>query len=899
MTRRARILLAWCGGALAAYALFGFLVLPRIVRSVAVDRLGKVTGRQVSIARVKTNPFAVSVTVRELKIVEPGGEILLGFDRLYANADILHRLTGWWAFDAIEVDGARGLLAQLPDGTFNVSDIAKRWQETPPEPGPSSPPAPIRIDRVRVAGATLAFRDETRTPAFGKVLGPYSFSVDAFRSEGREGGRHAFQAKTESGETLVWDGTLAMAPLRSEGNLRVEGVEVARYAPYFADAVGFDLKRARFDLKTGYRASLDPASRAFVLEGLEATLREVRVTERGSDEPVFETPEIKLSGAGVDLFGRRAEIPAVESAGGRLLIRIGADGTTNLERLAPRGEAEAASGAPPFSVKVGRVAFTGYAARFEDLQTPRPIGVDLKNVSVEATEVSTEAESRPDLTVRLGFEGGGTVEATGQIVLRALSGTARTTLAGVPLAPFDAYLEDTYALRLAEGTASGAGEVTFDFGKPEQAVFEYRGTLAIDGLRALEAASREEFLRWSSLALAGVAFTADPPSLAMKSISIGRPELRVVVAEDGRPNLAEVLRVPVEPPAGRVDEEPDDPEPEAPVVAPTVAAPALERPVTIGRVSIRDAALVLVDRRTDPDATLRLDSLTGTLDRISTDDLSRGDAAFEGKFDGVAPFAIAGRINPLIAGENSDFTVTGRGIEMTRFGPYAEKWLGWTIARGKLDLDLRYAIASRKIRASNVATFLPFELGEKTGSPDATKLPVKLGLALLRDGDGKIVVDLPIEGSLDDPKFRIRRVVLRAIVTVFRKAATSPFKLLAGLGGKDDAGELDRVAFAPGTRVLDPAQLERIDALARVLAARPGLTLEIEGGAGSADADAMRQAALPAVIEVVPATLETLASDRATAVRDRLVGPGGLDPARVRLAGAPGADPAVRFTLSD
>jgi hypothetical protein len=550
-------------------------------------------------------------------------------------------------------------------------------------------------------------------------------------------------------------------------------------------------------------------------------------------------------------------------------------------------------------VHVGRVAFTGYAARFEDLQTPRPIGVDLKDVSVEAREVSTGAESRPDLTVRLGFEGGGTVSATGQIALGALSGTARTTLAGVPLAPFDAYLEDTYALRLAEGTASGAGEVTFDFGKPEQAVFEYRGDLAIDGLKALEAASREEFLRWSSLALAGVAFTADPPSLAVKSIAIGRPELRVVLAEDGRPNLADVLRVPAEPPAGRVDEEPDVPEPEAPVVAPTVAAPALERPVKIGRVAIRDAAIVLVDRRTDPDATLRLDTLTGTLDRISTDDLSRGDAAFEGRFDGVAPFGIAGRINPLIAGENSDFTVTARGIEMTRFGPYAEKWLGWTIARGKLDLDLHYAIASRKIRASNVATFLPFELGEKTGSPDATKLPVKLGLALLRDGDGKIVVDLPIEGSLDDPKFRIRRVVLRAIVTVFRKAASSPFKLLAGLGGKDAAAELDRVAFTPGGTALDPAELAKLESLARVLAARPGLTLEIEGGAGPADADALRQAALPAVIDVSPETLRILASDRATAVRDRLVGQGGLDPARVRLAGAPGADPAVRFTLSD
>jgi hypothetical protein len=899
MTRRTRILIASCSGLLAAYALFGFFALPRIVRSVSVDRLEKLTRRSVAIGEIRTHPFRLSVTVRDLRVVEPGGEVLFGFDRLYVNFDLLHRLTGWWAFDAIEVDGAGGSLVQRPDGTFNVTDIAKRWQEAPAGPGPPSAPPRIRIDRVRVAGATLGFRDESRTPAFRKVLGPYAFSVDAFRSEGREGGRHAFQAKTESGETLAWDGTLAMAPLRSEGELRVEGVDVAKYAPYFADAVGFDLKRARFDVRTSYRVSLDPASRTFVFEDLEATLREIRLTEPDSDETVFETPEIKVAGASVDVLGRRAEIPTVASTAGKLLVRIGADGAINLERLAPRGESEPVAEAPPFDVRVGRVSFTGYAARFEDLQTPRPIGVDLKDVSVEAKDVSTEAASRPDLTVRLGFEHGGTVEATGQIALRALSGTARATLAGVPLAPFDAYLEDTYALRLAEGTASGAGEVTFDFGKPEQAVFEYRGDLALDGLRALEADSKEEFLRFRSLALAGVAFTADPPSLALKSITIGRPELRVVLREDGRTNLEDVLRVPVEPPEGRVDEEPDDVAAEAAAVSPTVAAPALQRPVKIGRVTIRDAALALVDRRTEPDATFRLDSLTGTLDRISTDDLSRGDAEFEGTFDGVAPFAIAGRINPLIAGENSDFTVTARGIEMTRFGPYAEKWLGWTIARGKLDLDLRYAIASRKLQAQNVATFLPFELGEKTGSPDATKLPVKLGLALLRDGEGRIVVDLPIEGSLDDPKFRIRRVVLRAIVTVFKKAAASPFKLLAGLGGKDAASDLDRVAFAAGVATLDATELAKLESLAKALVARPGLALEIAGGAGAADADALRQAALPAAIEVPPETIRTLADTRATAVRDWLVGPGGIDPTRVRLAGAADAEPGVRFLLSD
>jgi hypothetical protein len=179
---------------------------------------------------------------------------------------------------------------------------------------------------------------------------------------------------------------------------------------------------------------------------------------------------------------------------------------------------------------------------------------------------------------------------------------------------------------------------------------------------------------------------------------------------------------------------------------------------------------------------------------------------------------------------------------------------------------------------------------------------------LLRDGEGRIVIDLPVSGSLDDPKFKMRRVILRALVTVFKKAAASPFKLLAGLGGKDDVGDLERVDFAPGLSEIDPAGQAKLQAIAAALAARPGLTLEIAGGAGGdPEMEALRRASLPAepaptpealaAVEITPAALRVLADARATRVRDWLVGPGAIDPARVLLTTEPVPAPGVAFTL--
>jgi hypothetical protein len=58
-----------------------------------------------------------------------------------------------------------------------------------------------------------------------------------------------------------------------------------------------------------------------------------------------------------------------------------------------------------------------------------------------------------------------------------------------------------------------------------------------------------------------------------------------------------------------------------------------------------------------------------------------------------------------------------------------------------------------------------------------------LGVALLKDIDGRIVIDLPVSGSLDDPEFRVGQVVLRVIVNLLTKAAVSPFALLGSMFG--------------------------------------------------------------------------------------------------------------------
>src|SRR5207248_1899921 len=142
---------------------------------------------------------------------------------------------------------------------------------------------------------------------------------------------------------------------------------------------------------------------------------------------------------------------------------------------------------------------------------------------------------------------------------------------------------------------------------------------------------------------------------------------------------------------------------------------------------------------------------------------------------------------------------------------------------------------------SNVVILDHFTLGEKVESPNATKLPVRLAVALLKDRNGRILLDVPIDGNLDDPEFHFGRVIGRVLANVITKLVTSPFAALGSVfGGKGE--DVSFIDFEAGRSDSTPNADQKIGHLLSGLEERPGLQLEISGGFDpAADAEAIRR----------------------------------------------------------
>jgi len=230
----------------------------------------------------------------------------------------------------------------------------------------------------------------------------------------------------------------------------------------------------------------------------------------------------------------------------------------------------------------------------------------------------------------------------------------------------------------------------------------------------------------------------------------------------------------------------------------------------------------------------------GRVSGLSSAETALANLELRGKMNNSAPLEITGKVNPLKEDLFVDVRTRFTGMDLSPTSPYSEKYVGYVIEKGKLSFDLNYLIDKRKLSSENKVFIDQFTFGEKVDSPTATRLPVKLGLALLKDRKGEIHLDIPVSGTIDDPQFSVWNIMTQVIGNLIAKAATSPFALLGAASGGGEG--MQYVEFTPGRATIPEDGLKKVDALSTALSEKPSLKLEIAGYVSpEADREGLKQ----------------------------------------------------------
>jgi Domain of Unknown Function (DUF748) len=255
-----------------------------------------------------------------------------------------------------------------------------------------------------------------------------------------------------------------------------------------------------------------------------------------------------------------------------------------------------------------------------------------------------------------------------------------------------------------------------------------------------------------------------------------------------------------------------------------IAKKYVDQPYSIDTVSVTGATLVYNDFTLHENFQLRLDSLAAKANNLSSENnhlqfLLSSYINESGKMDAVL------QLDPHDL-MNIELKYQMEKLRISSFSPYTKYYVAHPFNDGQISYTSETKILKRQITSKNILKVKKIEVGKKIKNETAYRLPIKLAVAILRDKNGDIQLEVPVEGNLDDPKYKLGKVIWGIIKNLLLKIAASPFKLLAAAAGADE-DDLKAVKFDYLSDSLTRKQQKNLSILAKVLKSKPELKIEL------------------------------------------------------------------------
>ena len=821
--------------ALALYSLLGFLILPGIALRIANQQLANYATTPATLQRIELNPFSLEVTLWGLSIGEPGKE-QIGFERLYANLQLDSLWTKTLHLSDIELEKSKTEILFGKDGKLNLLGLFKLPQSEPTPADPDAKPFPLRIDRINLAGGVVHFKDERPSEPIEFIYDKLDFELKHLSTRPEDSADMTLVAIGPGGGQVDWTGNFSLVPIASEGKLKITDGKMKSFWPYVRDAVPLDLESGVVNISTDYKLNLSKQTE-LLLNNLTVGVAPFAI-KAPDGRPLVKLERLDVSETTLDLAKQQVVVGKIRSHKLETWAALEADGQLDWQKLfasqpskpAAKANAEPASTpaaadspkpapAPPskpWQVLLNDVQLRDYQVHLADRKTQPAVALELGPLNLDLQKFDSLNGSPFTLKLDTGVGKQGKLLADGEVNLAPISARLNVQTKDIDLRVAQSYITPFIRLELRSGMLGS--DLAVNLKSTEPLAFSVTGRAQVDQLHTLDTLKTRDFLKWQQVMVEGLNYQHGD-SLSIDKINLMQPYVRFMINDDRTTNIDDLLI----------------PQPADSGARTAAAKPAASKDkplgIHIGGIAINDGSANFADFSLTPNFATAIQQLNGQIGTIDSRQAKPASVDVKGKVDRYAPVTIKGAVNPFNPMASLDIATSFKRVELTTLTPYSGKFAGYRIRKGRLNLDLHYLITKGQLKAENKVVVEQLQLGEKVDSPDAVSLPLKLAIALLKDVDGKISIELPVSGDLNNPQFSVMPIIWQTLRNLIVKAAAAPFKLIGGLVSGGGAEDLGSVSFAPGSSDLSKDAEAALVKLSNALKEHPDLRLEIEGTA--------------------------------------------------------------------
>jgi len=626
---------------------------------------------------------------------------------------------------------------------------------------------------------------------------------------------------TNTDEKIDFEGDLQALSGQIKGKLALNEIELSHFQNFVSPFL-----HANLSAKLNAKAELELNSEKFSLNDLSVHLDHLRLQGK-ADEGGIAFESLLIEKAGLDTQARTLTVPTVTLNGVKTDLRRDKQAVLGVEHwLGLNGNAgQNASGsvktqpsAPAWKVSLDHFDIKDSEISFSDLSVDPMVKLNANGINLSLSQFKSDLSQAFTLSLKSHFNRKGQFNFHAQATPQLKQLSVVLDAQSLPVAAFYPYFSQFLNVEITKGGASAKGKLDISNVLQDQRQFAYNGNLSFNDFKMYENGSDEDFLEWKGILFDGLnaKIGGSQPIINLKKLTLNDFFARLVLSDKAKLNLQNIL---VSKTSVNMSADSASSAPAMTSVAKVASAGASTTIIGVPPVTPTPSAIIHIEQTelhggninfTDnfikPNYHANLTNISGNIGLLASDIQQPANLELHGTVDNDAPLLISGAINPLTSPIFLDITGSANGLELTRLTPYSAKYAGYPIEKGKLSMQVSYHVENQQLKAENSITLDQLTFGEHVDGPNVTKLPVMLAVALLRDNQGRIAINLPISGSLSDPQFSVGGIIFKVFVNLITKAVTSPFALLGSIFGSSE--ELSYVEFKPGLAVLTPPAME-------------------------------------------------------------------------------------------
>lgn len=521
---------------LVVFGLFGYFVLPAIVKSVLEKKASEFLGRQLSVERVDINPYSLELTLDGFKLREQDGkDVAAAFDSLHVNVQwqSLFRLAP--VVREIRLERPKVRIVRLEDGRYNWSDLIDLMLKQPKSEGESH----FALHNIRIQGGALDFDDRPRNSRHvisDLELGvPFVSNLNADVETFVE---PSFSARID-GAALSLTGKVRPFQTQPEATLELkfDDLDLTRFDEYSPVPLGFSLASAKLGaaVELAFRTHEDgrPELR---LSGTVA-LRDFD-TRLHDDSPLLKVAALDIELKRIEPLAGVFEIGRVRIEHPEMAVTRAADGTLNLLRAMPPPTQPAApstpaGNAPAPRFSVAELELVHGAVRVDDRVPAGGFRIALQPLELTLRNLSNQPGARAELSFKASADAGEQLALDASLGLQPMSVEGQLQLSGVKLARLKAYYQDAVDADLIDGTLvlTAAGSYAI---QDDQPVINARLEQAeLSHLAVRRSGEKAPVLQLARIKLEGGAVDVQAHSVDIASLRIDQPRVAVVRDDQG------------------------------------------------------------------------------------------------------------------------------------------------------------------------------------------------------------------------------------------------------------------------------------------------------------------------------------------------------------------------------